>query len=379
MVNITILGGGNGALTTAGDLTLAGHKVNLCEIPRFKASLDPVIEAGGIEMAGVARNGFAKLNLVTPNVGEAMKGAEVVLVVMPAYGHLAAAETLAPHIEDGQMIILHPGYSFGSVEFSKKLKEKGVDLKKIKIGATSILLYATRKYLGNKIYCTAVKHKIPFSALPSKNTSSMLAKLGKIFPQADGQRGILVDSENDVKLALVNANIWGHPPMMILKAIDVELGEEPYLKSNESNAKKLLGKGMNDESVLIQSAFGLDPWNSSYVGSVLMYPNWIKRPLEGEKPAWASAENQPAEYRAGGGFNFLKGRYITEDLPYGLVPISELGDLVKIPTPAIDSVITLGSIISESDFWKTGRTLKSLGLDGMTKEQLVKFITNGED
>ncbi len=257
------------------------------------------------------------------------------------------------------------------------MTEKGVDMKKIMLGSTSILTYATRKYSGSKVFCGAVKAKVPFSAFPAKNTSKMLSTLNKVVIQADGERGILIDCVNDIKLALVNGNLWVHPPMMILKAIDVELGEEPYLKSRDSNARKLLSKKMNDESVAIQSAFRIEPWNHEYVESVIMYPYWLKRPLAGEKPAWASAENQPPEYRAGSGFNFLKGRYVTEDLPYGLVPISELGKLTNVPTPAIDSVVSIGSIISEMDFWKTGRTLKRLGLDGMTKEQLVKYMNTG--
>jgi len=63
-----------------------------------------------------------------------------------------------------------------------------------------------------------------------------------------------------------------------------------------------------------------------------MYPYWIKRPRENiDQPDRAKPENQTIEYGAGRGFNFLKGRYITEDLPYGLVLISELGDLVGVP------------------------------------------------
>jgi opine dehydrogenase len=378
MVNVAVLGGGNGALTHAGDLALAGHKVNLCELPRFKSNLDPVIENGGIEMKGVARNGLAKMNLVTTNMAEALHGAKVVLVVVPAYGHISFAEAIAPHIEDGQMVVLNPGYSLGSIEFSNVLAKKGVDLNKIMVGATGILTYATRKYLGWKIFVGGTKAKVPFSAFPSKNTQKMLSVLNQMYPQPDGQRGILIDSVNELKLSLENINLYVHPQMMILKAVDCEIGEEPYLKSQSSMAVKLLRKKMNEEAMGITSAFGMEPWCQEYVHDVLMYPYWLKRPMEGEKPEWAKSENQPEEYRAGAGFNFLKGRYVTEDLPYGLVPISELGKLVKVPTAAIDSVVQIGSVISETNYWETGRTFKKLGLDGMNKTQLMEYVTKGK-
>lgn len=43
---VAVLGGGHGVVTFAGDLIVAGHTVNLCELTRFKANLDPIEEAG---------------------------------------------------------------------------------------------------------------------------------------------------------------------------------------------------------------------------------------------------------------------------------------------------------------------------------------------
>ncbi len=375
---IAVCGSGNGGLTFAGDFALAGHTVNLCELPQFKASLNPVMESGGIEMAGVARNGFAKLNMVTTNIGEALHGVEVIVVAVPAYGHTAFAEAITPYVEDGQMIILNPCYTLGSIEFANAFKKKGVDLDKVLLGSVGILIYATRKYAGNKIFCWAVKAKIPFSAFPAKNNARMLAVLNEFYPEPDGEHGVLVDSVNDLKLSLENINLYVHPPMMILKAVDVELGEEPYLKSDNSRAVKLLGRAMNREAMAITKSFGIEPWSHEYLHDVLMYPFWVRRPREIDRPDWAKPENQPSEYAAGRGFNFLKGRYITEDLPYGLVPISELGDLVGASTPSIDSVIDIGSVIAETDFRKTGRTLDKLGIAGMSKTELLQYVSEGK-
>lgn len=374
---IAVLGSGNGGLTFAGDFALAGHTVNLCELPQFKASLNLIIEAGGIEMTGVARNGFAKLNMVTANMAEALHNVEVIVLAVPSYGHIAFAEAIAPYIEDGQMITLNPSYTLGSIEFANTLKKKGVDLNKILLGSTGILPYATRKYMGNKVFCTAVKVKIPFSAFPAKNTGKMLSVLKELYPQAYGEHGILIDSVNDLKLSLENINLFLHPPMMILKAVDCELGEEPYLKSENSRAVKLLSRALNREAMAITKSFGIEPWSQEYLHDVLMYPFWVRRSREVDEPEWAKPENQPIEYAAGRGFNFLKGRYITEDLPYGLVPISELGDLVGVQTPRIDAVIDIGSIIAETDFRKTGRTLEKLGVAGMSKTELLKYVNEG--
>jgi opine dehydrogenase len=375
--SIAVVGAGNGGLTFAGDLSLAGHTVNLWELPQFKENIEPIAKVGHIEMKGVARNGYAKLNMVTTNAKEALDGAKIIIVTTPAYGHIAVAEAVAPHIQDGQMITLNPSYVFGQVEFANILKKKGVNLGKILLGATGILPYATRKYMGNRVFCEAVKANVPFSAFPATNTAKMLPVLNEIYPQDDGERGLLVDSTNELKMGLETINLYAHPPMMILKAVDCELGEEPYLKSEDSHAVQMLTRAMNREAMAITKAFGLEPWSCEYLEHILMYPYWIKRPRQADRPDWAKPENQPPEYAAGRGFNFLKGRYITEDVPYGLVPISELGDLVGVETPVIDGVIELGSVITEANYRKSGRTLQKLGLADMSKVQLLNYVNEG--
>ena len=374
---VAVLGAGNGGLTCAGTLALAGHQVNLGELPQFEAAIKPVREAGRIEMTGATRNGPAILNMATTKVAEALSGVEVIIITAPAYGHVAFAEAIAPHLTDGQMICLNPTYPLGGVEFANTLKNKGVDLNRIMIGSTGILPYSTRKYMGNKVFCEEWAANVPFSAFPAKNTANMLPVLNEIYQEDGGGRGTLVDSVNELKLGLENVNLYMHPPMMILKAVDCEIGEDPELKSDRSNAVRALSRAMNQESMEITKSFGMEPWSQEYVLDVLMYPRWLKRPREVDKPEWAKPENQPIEYAAGRGFNFLKGRYLTEDIPYGLVPISELGDLAGIATPTIDAVIEIASVISETPTRSTGRTLKKLGLAGMNRTQLLDYVTKG--
>jgi len=55
-------------------------------------------------------------------------------------------------------------------------------------------------------------------------------------------------------------------------------------------------------------------------------------------------------------------RYLTEDVPTGLVPLSELGRALGILTPHIDNLIDLASEELNIDFRINGRTLDRLGL-----------------
>jgi opine dehydrogenase len=70
----------------------------------------------------------------------------------------------------------------------------------------------------------------------------------------------------------------------------------------------------------------------------------------------------------------IRDRYITEDLPFSLVPMSNLGRILSVPTPLIDSLINLGCAVCDEDFWQTGRTLEKIGLAGMSSEELLNYV-----
>lgn len=74
----------------------------------------------------------------------------------------------------------------------------------------------------------------------------------------------------------------------------------------------------------------------------------------------------------------LDARYITEDVPMSLVPISELGHLAGVPVPNMDAVIQLASALFRRDFRREGRSAERLGIDGMTREEIVRFFETGE-
>jgi opine dehydrogenase len=84
--NITVLGGGNGAFITAADLTLRGHRVKLCELPRLEKNIEGIVQGKTIELQIVGspgvKGGFAQLEVVTTDMKEALSGAEVVLMVL---------------------------------------------------------------------------------------------------------------------------------------------------------------------------------------------------------------------------------------------------------------------------------------------------------
>jgi len=384
-ITIAVLGAGNAGWTFAADLTLSGLDVHLFELPRFKNNLEPLIDSGGIELAGVGRTGFAKVKLMTTDIAEALEGVKVVLIAMPAYGHAEIAKVCAPYLRPGQIVVLNPGYTLGTIEVASVLIEEGVDFDSITLCETPSLLYATRKYLPNRVFCRFVKGMMPIATFPATKTREAVDSLKGIYEQGDGKRGVLVPLENILLCGLINTNPIAHLPMMILKAVDVELGEEPYLKCGSSDAVRRMRKAMSREYLALQRALGFKLLSRQYVLNGLMEPpdlpklKFLSTDADAKgSPEWAVVENQEGLYASGTDKNLLQLRYLTEDVPYALVGLASLGDMLRVETPVIDSCITIASVITGKDFLHEGRSLKKLGLSGLNKVELLQYVTTGQ-
>ena len=71
-------------------------------------------------------------------------------------------------------------------------------------------------------------------------------------------------------------------------------------------------------------------------------------------------------------------RYLTEDIPTGLVPFSELGKSIGIDTRHIDNLIDMASMELQVDFRSQGRNLNRLGLDARTIFEDLRIVSELE-
>jgi opine dehydrogenase len=87
--------------------------------------------------------------------------------------------------------------------------------------------------------------------------------------------------------------------------------------------------------------------------------------------------NSDGPYQATGTPKSWDHKYIAEDVPVGLVPMSALGDAAGVPTPAIDSVICTASIMASYDFTAEARTLDRMGMAGMDLAEIRETLEHG--
>jgi opine dehydrogenase len=295
---------------------------------------------------------------VTLDIKEALKDAQIINVVIPAFGHDLFFEEMIPFLREGQVVVIWAG-DFGSLRLLKLLKEKNENEKKVIIAETNTLTYGCRLKGPACVELLLSAPKVIISALPGADTPK-LEVLKKIWPA-------LERADNVIEVALSNPNPICHPPGAILNVGRIQYAKEFYMyKEGITEAVARVIKAVYDETAALASGFGFE---------VLQYE---EREFKTTTSIMGVAFQAPFDtigvIASVLGPTSIYDRYITEDLPYGLVPISQLGDKLEVPTPLIDAFINIGSVICQENFWETGRTLKTLGIEDMSKEEIIQYV-----
>jgi len=372
---VAILGGGNGGHAIAANLSLAGFKVNFFELPQFAESFEKVLRTKEIQIQGISIDGVAKLNLATTDIQQAIKDAEVIFVITPAFGHKAMAEVCAPFVQDGQIIVLMPG-SGGSLEFVNIFKQRKVK-REVTFAESCTLPYGARLKGPGHVSVLINAMILPTGVFPSKKTEEVIPKLKQFY-------SMIIPAKDVLEAAINNPNPIVHPVATLLSATRIEhsKGEFYLYAEGMTPAVARTYESLNQERLSICKALGykLHHWDN------LEFKDYNLGETEEEcryrilNTSMDSAFGKDGIY-AGikmKGPEHLKDRYVTEDVPYGMVLLSTLGDLLGVPTPTHDAVIQLASVINRTDYWKTGRGMKQLGLSQFDKKGLKKFLLEGK-
>lgn len=346
---IAVLGAGNGGQAFAAHLSLLGHRARLWDVDPTR--IDDLRLAGSITASGVVQ-GVGVPEVITADLGEAVAGAPLVMVVIPAVYHASVAEALARHLREDQVVVLNPGATGGALEVSHILNRQGV---RATVAETNTLLYACRSPRPGQVIINGVKDEVQVAALPSRDLPRVVDLIQEAFPQFVGVPNVLHTS-------LANINAMMHPLPTLLNAARCDTASPfDYYTDGVSPKVAQLLEALDRERLAVALAYGVE------VSSV---SDWYSRsyPVSGDC-LYERVHNNPA-YQGIRGPASLDTRYLFEDIPTGLVPLSELGALAGVPTPLMSAVITIGSALNARDYVGNGRNLHRLGLADLSVERI---------
>ncbi len=343
----------------AGHLAILGYPVNI--FSRNKERIEMIKSRGTIQVRGVVR-GFGKFQKATNVIEEAVENTDIIMVVVPAIGHRFLAEQCAPYLRDGQIVILNPGRTFGAIEFRQVLREKKVTAD-VTVAEAQTFIYVSRHEEFAKARIFEIKNSVPLAAIPAHKTPEVLNVIRKVFPQ-------FVAGTNAVETSLDNIGAIFHPAITIFNAARIEdehTDFQYYIEGTTPSVARALEK-LDAERVSLGEALGVHLHTAR---------QWLYLAYDSPGRTLYEAIQATPGYRGVKAPPTLVHRYILEDVPMSLVPMSSLGDLLNVPTPTIDSLVNLACVLLGTDFWAEGRTVAKLGLSGMNVEQIRSLVLGG--
>jgi opine dehydrogenase len=356
-----VLGAGHGGLAMAGHLAIMGYPVNI--YTRNSERIEQVKLRGTIEVEGEVE-GYGSIQIASTEIKEVIENADIIMVVVPAMGHRFMAEKCAPYLKDGQIIILNPGRTFGAIEFRHILKNEKKIKADVTIAETQTFIYVSRHLEFAKAKIFQIKNSVPLAAIPAYKTPEVLRSIRNVFPQC-------VAGTNVLETSLDNIGAIFHPAITLLNSArieDMSRDFEFYIDGVTPMVSKIL-EALDSSRVALGQALGIRLHTAR---------QWLYLAYDSPGKTLYEAIHATPGYRGVKAPKTLVHRYIREEVPMSLVPMSSLGDLLNVPTPTIDTIIHLGCVIQESDYWSEGRTIKKLGLDGMNVEQIRSLVLNSE-
>ena len=358
-MKIAVLGAGGGGLALAYEWASEGHDVALYAQHAHEHHLLPVRERGGIQAEGLLE-GFVSLSTVTTDIAEALDGVEAVFVVGPAYATEPFGRDTRGHLRPGTTVVVCPSSCVGSLAFKHAA---GLDLydESVVVGETSTLPYAARASLHASV---RIFHRfdtgLSAAAAPRRQTPRVLEVVRQVYENTDEAAGIFQTS-------LQNGNPVIHPAVTLLNAALIERtgGDFMFYEEGVTASVGRLMRAVDDERISVARALGVEISSEPDLGVVQGYMN---------------ESNYSTGYSTAPGFRGIKAqdqlqhRYLTEDVGYSLVFIADLAWHLAVPTPTIDAIIHISSIVLGRDFAaERSRTMQGMGLSELTREQLAAY------
>jgi opine dehydrogenase len=349
---IAILGAGPGGIAGAAALARRGFDVSLFN--RSEERIAPLVAEGGVAIDGDLGEEFVRIPTITTDIAEAVRGRDVVMCFTPANGQRLMAELAAPQLAARAVFVLASG-SAGSLEVAQIFERFGLDVVDGILLGETLTLPQSARMTGPSSIRIRLPTNVRLAAFPARNSERLYAALDGVIK--------FRPSPNVLDTGINNVNFLIHPVPMLLNYAAVERADGLLSIMNEGMTPGVLRcmDALDAEKMALAETLGLEP-----IAIDDLYRE------HGSGPHIYRSSGEPFRLR-----DRIWPRYIDEDTPFGTVMLSSLGRQLGVPTPVCDSVNTLLSVVEQKDFHALGRTVETLGLAGMSADEIRHTLDNG--
>ena len=354
---VAILGAGNGGITAAADLKIRGFEVSLFELPKFGKTVELLRQSEPLTLKTDEGTTKVKIDLLTTDIAEAVKGAQVVMLIIPTNYIEDFARVCAPVIGTDQIVLIHTAASMGAVRFINAVRKMGIT-RDYKIGELNTLAYGTRAFpdTGEIELSLRVRH-LYFAAYPSKHTKELIGPCQQIYD-------CIVPAENVWEVALTNGNPEPHC-ISLFNAGRIEYSKGDFYLYKEGITPHTVNivRQVCKERLALGKALGFELDDARVAR--------VKRGYFSDGPGSLDEKfnNSPVFPKIKGPTS-VESRYFTEDMANGLALYVNLGKALNVPTPASESIVILGGFLLQRDFMAESVTMEDMGFGGLDAKGL---------
>ncbi|MEX5938022.1 NAD/NADP octopine/nopaline dehydrogenase family protein [Mammaliicoccus sciuri] len=356
-MKIAIVGSGNGAVTAALDMISKGHEVKLYCRNQSIHKFDKAFERGGFDFINEGEKTFVKFTDISDDMSYVLKDAEVIQMIIPSSFIEHYAKTMAPLINNDQLILFNIAAAMGSIRFISVLEKKHIETMP-KFAELNTLTYGTRvDYDKAEVNLSLNVQKVHFSTYDKSYLTESFKTIKELYPY-------IVKEESLWKTNLENGNPEVHPGPTLLNVGRIDYADEfaLYKEGITPHTVKLL-HAVELERLSLGRKLGFE---LNTAKGARIERGYLSNDDEDE--LLNKLFNTSPVFSQINGPNEVENRYLTEDIAYGLVLWSSLGKVIGVPTPNIDAIIVIASTILERDFYTEGLTVESLGLEKLGLE-----------
>jgi opine dehydrogenase len=356
-VNVAVLGGSNGAYATAADLTLAGHRVRLWR----RRKEDLAAAQGGITLKAEGRDGVAKLARATADLREAVDGADVVVVPLPATTHEDIGRRLAGVLTDRQIVLLTPG-TLGSFVVAREIARAGATLPRA-LAETGTLPYLARKTGAAAVAAPVRAANLPVGVFPASRSTETLTAVAELFPST---RPCL----DAVDVALTNAGPVIHPPLVLVNAAAIDAGRFDIHAAGTSRSARTLIDGVDAERIAARTGWG-------YPAPHYELATYYEEARAAEGLYGAGAKQKLVASGLWSEVLTFDHRYVTEDVALGLTFFESAARTASTASPTISGLLGVFGTLLGTTLAGRGRDLDHLGLGECTLREVRELFHDG--
>lgn len=360
-----VLGSGNGGMAFAAQIAAKGYPVVMFKPREMTEDFIKLNKTKEMFLEGDINCG-GKIIGVTNDMAEAARETDVFFVVLPSFAHELVFAKLIPFLRDGQHVIIVPG-NFGGFLLKKMMADAGCKADVV-ISETSSLPYACRTARFDTVMVYKKKFRLKLGTCPAGMGDAALGIINDCF---DGYIEFY-SAASILEMDFDNVNYTLHPMPVLLNYGDIEKNPKTFRHYMDGITPLVSEKMMQMDAERVDTGKKLGLDLMTIMDQLKMYYGHNSTETIYE---YANSPESPYKDIVG---HSVRSRYLTEDVPFCMVPCKLIGEKAGQPMPVVDLVIRLASFLHDRDYVLQGHGLEKLGLDDMTLEELKEYARTGK-